>query len=93
MVHFALAFLLLVLVGCRQAEVIDACSLGAEYCPSCITNEECLFSGNACTEAVYCAHQEAGVSVVQIGCDEALEYAWPDDSACQCQAGACAAVE
>lgn len=77
------------LAACRVATPIDACDLGEEYCPSCSSDAECSWGGNACTESVYCGHQDAGVAVVQIGCSKALEYRWPDAAACGCVEGVC----
>lgn len=73
----------------RPAAVLDACDEKQEWCLPCNGIEDCQLTGNACTEFVYCAHEDALISVVALGCDEAMEYAWPDASACQCVASVC----
>jgi hypothetical protein len=84
--------LALVLAGCRQATVVDACSLeGDGMCPVCESDEQCHYTGNPCLATVYCAHEDAQIAVIEIGCEAATEYAWPDDATCRCVANACTA--
>ncbi len=84
------AFLLLSLSACQpEAEVVDYCALEPDNCPPCVSDAECRFSGNPCTDTVYCAHVEAAISVVQIGCSEAQERAWPPAETCACRQSAC----
>ncbi|MFN7144539.1 MAG: hypothetical protein ACK4YP_12245 [Myxococcota bacterium] len=85
--------ILFLLLACRTATVVDACDADPAHCFTCASSDECGFTGNACTETVFCAHEDASIAVIQIGCDRALEYAWPDDAACACVDGGCAYVE
>lgn len=85
--------MLLLLLACRTAEVIDACAADPELCPTCTSSAECEYTGNPCNDTVFCAHRAAPVSVTAIGCDAALEYSWPDDATCQCVASVCEYVE
>ncbi len=90
--------LLLLALGCPAftlsgaATVIDACAADPEWCITCDDAADCAFTGNPCTETVYCAHADAQIPVIQIGCDPAVEYTWPDPESCACVAGACAAT-
>lgn len=79
----------LFVASCRTAEVVSWCDEHPGECAACASDDDCKYSGNPCTETVYCAHRDAGISVVEIGCDSALEYAWPDPSTCQCDASVC----
>ncbi|MDP2310283.1 MAG: hypothetical protein Q8P18_29980 [Pseudomonadota bacterium] len=81
--------LLALLIACRVAEVVDYCVDEPEACAGCMSDEDCLYAGNACTEAVYCTQSGAGPSVIQIGCSEAIEYAWPEPDTCGCVEGVC----
>ncbi|MDP2316605.1 MAG: hypothetical protein Q8P41_27170 [Pseudomonadota bacterium] len=83
--------LLWLLLACRTATVVNACDLDPSLCLACSTDDECVYTGNACTETVYCAHEDAPIAVVQIGCDRVAEYAWPAPETCRCVAGACSA--
>ncbi|MEZ4380182.1 MAG: hypothetical protein R3A79_02450 [Nannocystaceae bacterium] len=70
--------------GVVKAEVVDVCVDEPERCPACARDDDCSFQGNACTEVVVCAHDDAGLVFVELGCSEALERRWPDDEACAC---------
>jgi hypothetical protein len=70
--------------GLVKAEVVDSCVDDPELCPSCESDADCGFQGNACTDVVACAHHDAGLVFTEIGCSEALERRWPDDEACAC---------
>lgn len=70
--------------GCKQATVVNGCDYGQEACLECAADSECRYAGNPCTETVYCAHDDASIAVIEIGCDAAIEYAWPDAGTCQC---------
>lgn len=89
----SLIVLALLLSGCRDATVIDACLEEPERCLPCAGDQDCTYQGNACTETVYCAHVEAEIPVVQIGCSGALEYDWPEPESCICQEGSCHHVD
>lgn len=86
---FQIAVAALMLAGCRSAEVVNHCLNADENCLPCASAADCGFTGNACTKTVFCAHREADISVVQIGCDEAIEYSWPDPEECACVASVC----
>ncbi len=87
-------WILLALVACQgQAEVVDICDTVSEdtvdtgiyaVCQPCKSDSDCAFQGNSCTETTYCAHVDASIAVVEIGCSKALEYKWPDDEDCLC---------
>ncbi len=79
----------LALQGCKQATVVNGCDYGDDACLECSADSECSYGGNACTETVYCAHQDAPIAVIEIGCDEAIEYAWPAADTCQCIESRC----
>ncbi|MFZ5477259.1 MAG: hypothetical protein ACOZNI_10845 [Myxococcota bacterium] len=79
--------MLLLFFACRVAEVVDWCD--ENPCLACEGDAECGFTGNACVETVYCAHDDEQIAVIEIGCSEATEYAWPSDDACACVDGAC----
>lgn len=82
----ALALSGLLFCACRgQATVVNACAQDEALCLPCASDRDCRFTGNPCTETVYCAHRDAPVVTVDLGCDEALEYGWPDDSECRCE--------
>ena len=83
--------LLLGLLGCPRAEVVDYCT--EEDCPPCARDAECVFTGNACTDTVYCAHEDSEIAVVQIGCSKAQERRWPDPSACVCADTVCQSAD
>ena len=85
--------MLLLFSACRTASVVDACDLDDSLCLSCASDAACGYTGNACTDTVYCAHQDAEITVVEIGCDPAVEYAWPADDTCRCVASACTAAD
>ncbi|MCB9568979.1 MAG: hypothetical protein H6710_17480 [Myxococcales bacterium] len=75
--------------GLQKASVDDPCVDDPELCPPCASDDECVFQGNACTDYVACAHVNAELAFVQIGCSEALERRWPDDEACLCVESVC----
>ncbi len=79
--------------ACRVATTVNWCVENPGECATCETDGDCAYSGNPCTETVYCAHDAAEIAVVQIGCDAAIEYAWPDDATCACSAGVCRSGE
>lgn len=83
----------LLLLACRVATVVDWCVDNPGECDTCEADADCQYGGNPCTETVYCAHASASIAVIQIGCDEALEYAWPEPSTCACRAGVCQSEE
>ncbi len=76
--------ILALLLACRTATVVDACAADPARCLACERDADCAFGGNPCTDTVYCAHRDAEIAVIEIGCDAAIEYAWPDDAACTC---------
>ena len=85
---------LALLAGCRgRAEVVNHCVDNPGECAPCASAADCVFTGNACTETVYCTQRGAGVAVIEIGCDEALEYSWPDAEECACVASVCRYAE
>jgi hypothetical protein len=75
--------------ACRVATVYEPCVDDPGACPACAGHDECSFQGNDCTDAVYCAHVESGLSFIEIGCVEASEYSWPPDEECRCIDGVC----
>jgi hypothetical protein len=77
------------LAGCRSAEVVNHCLNAGGDCPPCASDADCAFTGNPCTEKVFCAHRESSIAVADIGCDEAIEYGWPDPEECACVASVC----
>lgn len=83
----------LFLLACRMATPVSACDLDEANCIACQRDAECGYTGNACTETVYCAHQDASIAVIEIGCSKAVEYQWPDASTCGCVDGFCAVRE
>lgn len=87
-----LVFLLSTL-ACRMATVVDACEADPSWCTPCEDDGECVLSGNPCLESVYCAQETVPLSVIEIGCSDALEYQWPAASTCTCQANTCASIE
>lgn len=72
-----------------QAEVHDYCLDHPDECAPCTQDDHCHFTGNPCTDAVYCVREGTEVAVIQIGCSEAQERRWPDDDACACVDGVC----
>ena len=70
--------------GLIEAEVHDVCVEDPDLCPPCTADSECVFQGNSCTDYVACAHPDADLAFVQIGCSEALERRWPENEACAC---------
>lgn len=94
----ALVVLLVLLAGALtcvhpEAEVHDYCLDNPGECDPCASDDQCLFTGNPCTDAVYCVRQGTGVAVVDIGCSKALERRWPDDDACVCVDQICQSEE
>lgn len=85
--------LALLLFACPRATVVDACLEDPDLCPACEGDADCGFTGNSCTDTVYCAHDEAQISVIQIGCSPALERRWPPDEACGCVDTVCQSVD
>lgn len=87
----------LLLWACRTATVVDACESRVEdtdACRPCASDADCTLTGNPCLETVYCAHTDVVIMVPDIGCSPAVEYAWPDASACGClDDGFCGATE
>lgn len=76
------------LLACATpATVVNWCDENPDGCPPCTSDAECVFQGNACTETVYCAHEDAEIAVVMIGCSEASEHPWPDPLECMCGSG------
>lgn len=84
---------LLLLAACRQATVVDACLDEPDLCPACAEDADCALGGNACTETVYCLHEDATFAVIQIGCSKALEYDWPPADTCGCIDTVCQSTE
>ena len=82
--------LLLLALACRSATVVDACASDPDWCLACDASADCAYTGNPCTETVYCAHVDAPIAVIQIGCDPAIEYTWPEADTCGCVAATCA---
>jgi hypothetical protein len=86
--------ILLLFLACRVPDRVDACDLRSDdpeldMCPACTTDAECSWVGNPCTDAVYCAHKDAPLAVIAIGCSKAMEYRWPSEADCGCVEGAC----
>ena len=88
---YALQTMFFALSGCRQATVVDGCDVSEEACLACSTSDECAFTGNECLETVYCAHVDAPINVIEIGCEDIAEYSWPDAENCACVEGYCSA--
>lgn len=84
---------LLLLPGCPRATVVDACVEDPALCPACEGDLDCAFTGNPCTDTVYCAHVDAPISVIQIGCSPALERRWPPDEDCACIDAVCRSAD
>lgn len=80
---------MILLLACRLATPVDACDLDPANCLPCSRDADCGYSGNPCLETVYCAHKDAQIAVIEIGCSSALEYAWPDEASCRCVENAC----
>ena len=76
--------ILVLLLACRQAELVDACLEDPALCPACERDADCVLSGHPCLETVDCAHRDAELSTIQIGCSAALEYARPPPESCAC---------
>jgi len=70
--------------GINRAEVDDVCLGDDDTCPACASDDDCVFMGNPCTDYVACAHGDAELSFVELGCSEALERRWPDPEECAC---------
>lgn len=85
--------MLWLLWACRVATPVTACDQMPETCISCETDADCQWSGNSCLKTVYCAHQDASIAVIEIGCQQAMEYQWPPPENCACEAGTCRANE
>lgn len=81
--------LLIALLSCRLATVSEPCVDDPQLCPACESDNDCAFMGNSCYETVDCAHVDAGLAYPELGCSQALEYSWPDDSECVCRASVC----
>ena len=84
--------LLLALLACRTAELVDLC--GGEdtgLCPPCASDDDCVVTGNPCLDTAYCVHRDAPFGVIEIGCSRAMEHRWPPDDRCRCVDGACVA--
>jgi hypothetical protein len=79
----------LLLAGCRSAEVVNHCLQADGNCPPCSFNSECGFTGNPCAKNVVCVHRDVPIASVDIGCDEAIEYSWPDPEECACVSSVC----
>jgi hypothetical protein len=75
--------------ACRLATVYEPCVDDPGSCPICSSDDECTFQGNECTDSVYCAHVDSGLSFIEIGCLEGSEYAWPPDDECRCVEATC----
>lgn len=86
---FPIALAALLLGGCRSAEVVNHCLKADGNCSPCASSADCVFSGNSCTETVFCAHKDAPITVIDIGCSEQLEYSWPDPEECACVNSVC----
>lgn len=76
-----------------EAEVHDYCLDHPGECEPCQADDHCRFTGNPCTDAVYCAREGTPIAVVDIGCSEALERRWPDDDECVCVDQVCQSEE
>lgn len=85
--------LLLALLACRTATVVDACVEHPDLCPACASEDDCVLGGNPCLETALCAHRDAEIAVIEIGCSEALEYDWPPPETCGCVEGICRSRE
>lgn len=86
--------LLVLLVACGpEATPVDLCVGTAVPCPPCGGDAECVFQGNPCLETVDCAHREAGLAYIQIGCSPAQEKRWPADDQCVCEASVCRSAD
>ncbi len=79
--------------GIVRAEVEDVCLDDDDTCPVCESDDECVFMGNPCTDYVACAHTDAELAFVDIGCSEALERRWPEPEECGCVQQVCQSVE
>lgn len=79
--------------ACRVADVFEPCVDDPGSCPACAGDDDCAFQGNDCTDSVACAHVEAGLAFIDIGCLEGSEYAWPPDDECRCVEAVCRWVE
>jgi hypothetical protein len=75
--------------ACRVATVYEPCVDDPGSCPACAGDEDCSFQGNDCTESVYCAHLDAGLTFIEIGCLESAVYSWPPDDECRCVEAVC----
>lgn len=85
--------ILWLLLACRVATVVDACEDNPESCLTCDASADCVFHGNHCFDTVICGHEDLPLAFPMIGCDAALEYAWPDAAACACVDRVCTYVE
>lgn len=90
--RLAITLALAVTASC-VAEVSNYCVTSPEECPDCDDDSDCGFTGNPCTDFVYCAHRDAEVITVSIGCSAAQERSWPDDDECRCVLGVCRAED
>ncbi len=82
--------MLVVLLACASpAVVIDACVDDPSLCTPCEADADCAYTGNPCTETVYCASTDAAIAVIEIGCSAATERPWPAPETCACDAGTC----
>ena len=90
---------LLWLWGCRpEAAIVDACDDGASrdtgwVCHPCDRDEDCVITGNPCSDVATCAHVDDVVPSIDLACNRPLERRWPDDTTCACLAdGYCSYV-
>jgi hypothetical protein len=81
--------MILLLIACFRAEVVNACDVDSAACLACEDDAACAYVGNPCTDTVYCAHEDASIAVIEIGCSAALERTWPSEDTCKCVAREC----
>lgn len=85
------------LLGCTAVRTRNLCEAdGMEHigagemprdCHRCESDADCGFTGNVCTGEVFCAHHDAEVVSIDIGCSP--EPSMPDESGCICRDGHC----
>ena len=84
----AIVAAVLALPACRaQQSIQDGC--GEPDCTPCDVDADCRIFGNPCGATATCGHSDADITVILLGCDAAVEYEVPTDSACSCVADAC----